>query len=55
MNDAHFGFLLFPQSVLLSWTKGFKLSGVEGKDVVNLLRTAIKKRGVCEAFIFYST
>ncbi|KAF6719619.1 Hexokinase-2 [Oryzias melastigma] len=33
------------ESVLLSWTKGFKLSGVEGKDVVNLLRTAIKKRG----------
>uniref|UniRef100_A0A8C8A3X8 Hexokinase-2 n=1 Tax=Oryzias sinensis TaxID=183150 RepID=A0A8C8A3X8_9TELE len=33
------------ESVLLSWTKGFKLSGVEGKDVVSLLRAAIKKRG----------
>lgn len=34
------------QSVLLSWTKGFKASGVEGEDVVELLRQAIKKRGV---------
>lgn len=34
------------QSVLLSWTKGFKSSGVEGKEVVSLLRRAIKKRGV---------
>ncbi|XP_064209912.1 hexokinase-2 isoform X1 [Anguilla rostrata] len=33
------------ESVLLSWTKGFKASGVEGKDVVSLLRKAIKKRG----------
>uniref|UniRef100_A0A3Q3QYX4 Hexokinase-2 n=1 Tax=Monopterus albus TaxID=43700 RepID=A0A3Q3QYX4_MONAL len=32
-------------SVLLSWTKGFRLSGVEGKDVVSLLRESIKKRG----------
>lgn len=34
------------QSILVSWTKGFKASGVEGKDVVSLLRKAIKKRGV---------
>lgn len=34
------------QSILLSWTKAFKSSGVEGKDVVSLLRAAIKKRGV---------
>ncbi|XP_060763498.1 hexokinase-2 [Neoarius graeffei] len=33
------------ESILLSWTKGFKASGVEGKDVVSLLRNAIKKRG----------
>lgn len=33
------------ESVLLSWTKGFKASGVEGKEVVSLLRKAIKKRG----------
>uniref|UniRef100_A0A3Q2DMI9 Hexokinase-2 n=1 Tax=Cyprinodon variegatus TaxID=28743 RepID=A0A3Q2DMI9_CYPVA len=33
------------ESVLMSWTKGFRLSGVEGKDVVSLLRRAIKKRG----------
>lgn len=34
------------QSILVSWTKGFKASGVEGKDVVSLLRKAIKRRGV---------
>uniref|UniRef100_A0A671YFC3 Hexokinase-2 n=1 Tax=Sparus aurata TaxID=8175 RepID=A0A671YFC3_SPAAU len=33
------------ESVLLSWTKAFKSSGVEGKDVVSLLRKSIKKRG----------
>ncbi|KAL7981280.1 hypothetical protein Chor_002176 [Crotalus horridus] len=33
------------QSFLDTWTKGFKCSGVEGKDVVSLLREAIKKRG----------
>uniref|UniRef100_A0A8C4E035 Hexokinase-2 n=1 Tax=Dicentrarchus labrax TaxID=13489 RepID=A0A8C4E035_DICLA len=34
------------ESVLVSWTKGFKASGVEGKDVVSLLKKSIKKRGV---------
>ncbi|XP_066570364.1 hexokinase-2 [Amia ocellicauda] len=33
------------ESILLTWTKGFKSSGVEGKDVVSLLRKAIRKRG----------
>ncbi|XP_051957323.1 hexokinase-2-like [Xyrauchen texanus] len=33
------------ESFLVSWTKGFKASGVEGRDVVDLLRKAIKKRG----------
>ncbi|XP_056150134.1 hexokinase-2 isoform X2 [Lampris incognitus] len=33
------------ESILVSWTKGFKVSEVEGKDVVSLLRKAIKKRG----------
>ncbi|KAI5088099.1 hexokinase-2 [Silurus meridionalis] len=33
------------ESILVSWTKGFKASGVEGRDVVGLLRKAIKKRG----------
>ncbi|KAM6965635.1 hexokinase-2 [Aplochiton taeniatus] len=33
------------ESILVSWTKGFKSSGVEGKDVVSLLRKAIRKRG----------
>ncbi|KAM4675514.1 hexokinase-3 isoform 2-T2 [Discoglossus pictus] len=33
------------QSVLISWTKGFHCSGVEGQDVVQLLRDAIRRRG----------
>ncbi|KAJ6653241.1 hypothetical protein lerEdw1_009405 [Lerista edwardsae] len=33
------------ESILVTWTKGFKCSGVEGRDVVSLLRRAIKKRG----------
>ncbi|XP_029460023.1 hexokinase-2 [Rhinatrema bivittatum] len=33
------------ESILVTWTKGFKASGVEGKDVVSLLRKAIKRRG----------
>ncbi|KAM9744414.1 hexokinase-2 [Menidia menidia] len=33
------------ESVLLSWTKGFRISGVEGKDVVSLLKKSINKRG----------
>ncbi|XP_016296717.1 hexokinase-2-like [Sinocyclocheilus anshuiensis] len=33
------------ESFVVSWTKGFKASGVEGRDVVGLLRKAIKKRG----------
>lgn len=45
--------LLFPlaffgclQGFLITWTKRFKASGVEGMDVVQLLNKAIKKRGV---------
>ena len=30
---------------LATWTKGFKCSGVEGEDVVGLLREAIDRRG----------
>ncbi|XP_026227610.1 hexokinase-2-like [Anabas testudineus] len=33
------------KSFLIRWTKGFNCSGVEGKDVVKLLREAIHKRG----------
>ncbi|CAH2277367.1 hexokinase-2 [Pelobates cultripes] len=33
------------KSVLISWTKGFHCSGVEGKDVVQLLKDAIHRRG----------
>ncbi|XP_018407907.1 PREDICTED: hexokinase-3 [Nanorana parkeri] len=33
------------KSVLISWTKGFRCSGVEGKDVVQLLKDAIQRRG----------
>uniref|UniRef100_A0A4W5RPC7 hexokinase n=1 Tax=Hucho hucho TaxID=62062 RepID=A0A4W5RPC7_9TELE len=34
------------ESYLLTWTKRFKASGVEGMDIVTLLNKAIKKRGV---------
>ncbi|XP_078095382.1 hexokinase-2-like [Mustelus asterias] len=33
------------ESLLVNWTKGFKASGVEGRDVVTLLRQAIQRRG----------
>lgn len=44
------------QSILIRWTKGFACEGVEGKDVVQLLREAIKRRGVshCAPLMFYS-
>ncbi|XP_053573022.1 hexokinase-3 [Bombina bombina] len=35
------------KSVLISWTKGFHCSGVEGEDVVQLLRDAIHRRDDC--------
>uniref|UniRef100_A0A665UB03 hexokinase n=1 Tax=Echeneis naucrates TaxID=173247 RepID=A0A665UB03_ECHNA len=34
------------EGYLLTWTKHFRASGVEGMDVVQLLNKAIKKRGV---------
>ncbi|XP_053769214.1 hexokinase-3 [Desmodus rotundus] len=33
------------RSTLISWTKGFRCSGVEGQDVVQLLREAIERQG----------
>uniref|UniRef100_A0A673XWW9 hexokinase n=1 Tax=Salmo trutta TaxID=8032 RepID=A0A673XWW9_SALTR len=39
------------EAVLVTWTKKFKVSGVEGMDVVKLLNKAIKKRGDYEADI----
>ncbi|XP_045656240.1 hexokinase-3 isoform X4 [Ursus americanus] len=33
------------RSTLISWTKGFRCSGVEGHDVVQLLRDAIERQG----------
>lgn len=33
------------KSILIRWTKGFNCSGVEGKDVVKLLKEAIHRRG----------
>ncbi|XP_074088527.1 hexokinase-1 isoform X1 [Macrotis lagotis] len=39
------------EGVLITWTKRFKASGVEGSDVVHLLNKAIKKRGDYEANI----
>uniref|UniRef100_A0A8P4FVV4 Hexokinase-2 n=1 Tax=Dicentrarchus labrax TaxID=13489 RepID=A0A8P4FVV4_DICLA len=38
------------EGYLLTWTKRFKASGVEGMDVVKLLNKAIKKRGVSLVF-----
>lgn len=38
---------VFPQQgILLKWTKGFKATGCEGEDVVNLLKEAIHRRAV---------
>lgn len=31
--------------ILVTWTKSFKTTGVEGQDVVQLLREAIERRG----------
>lgn len=45
--------LLFYQGILITWTKRFKASGVEGADVVKLLNKAIKKRGVNWALLFF--
>nr|KAF6303822.1 hexokinase 1 [Myotis myotis] len=36
------------EGILITWTKRFKASGVEGADVVKLLNKAIKKRGALE-------
>ncbi|XP_056140844.1 hexokinase-2-like [Lampris incognitus] len=33
------------KAILINWTKSFSCSGVEGKDVVQLLRDAIRRRG----------
>ncbi|KAM9782030.1 hexokinase-2-like isoform X2 [Syngnathus typhle] len=33
------------KSILIRWTKGFQCSGVEGQDVVQLLREAIQRQG----------
>uniref|UniRef100_A0A8C5KZG8 Hexokinase-2 n=1 Tax=Jaculus jaculus TaxID=51337 RepID=A0A8C5KZG8_JACJA len=39
------------EAILITWTKRFKASGVEGADVVKLLEKAIKKRGDYDANI----
>ncbi|KAM9810259.1 hexokinase-2 [Neosynchiropus ocellatus] len=39
------------EAVLVSWTKGFRIRDVEGKDVVKLLKRAIQKRGDFEVDI----
>uniref|UniRef100_A0ABI7Y861 hexokinase n=1 Tax=Felis catus TaxID=9685 RepID=A0ABI7Y861_FELCA len=39
------------EAILITWTKKFKASGVEGMDVVKLLNKAIKKRGDYDANI----
>uniref|UniRef100_A0A452VJP2 hexokinase n=1 Tax=Ursus maritimus TaxID=29073 RepID=A0A452VJP2_URSMA len=40
------------QSTLISWTKGFRCSGVEGHDVVQLLRDAIERQGAYSIDVF---
>uniref|UniRef100_A0A8C5EUY8 hexokinase n=1 Tax=Gouania willdenowi TaxID=441366 RepID=A0A8C5EUY8_GOUWI len=34
------------ESILIRWTKGFNCSGVEGRDIVQLLKEAVQRRGV---------
>lgn len=46
MSPPSFPLAVSPQSILVTWTKGFKCSSVEGRDVVSMLRKSIKKRGV---------
>uniref|UniRef100_A0A8C5GAY6 hexokinase n=1 Tax=Gouania willdenowi TaxID=441366 RepID=A0A8C5GAY6_GOUWI len=36
------------ESILIRWTKGFNCSGVEGRDIVQLLKEAVQRRGVSE-------
>lgn len=46
-----FGFPLvqkgLQKGLLIKWNKGFKCSNVIGNDVVQLLKDAIERRGVC--------
>lgn len=37
---------------LVTWTKGFKCSGVVGNDVVKLLQEACKRRGVSSCYVW---
>lgn len=40
------GFEIFPQGILLSWTKKFKARGVQDTDVVSCLTKAMRKHKV---------
>lgn len=40
-------------AILVGWTKGFDCSGVQGEDVVQLLREAVKRRRVSNFIILY--
>lgn len=42
--------LSFVQGILLKWTKGFKASDCEGKDVVKLLKDAVHRKQVSSYF-----
>lgn len=35
------------KGLLIKWTKGFRCSNVVGNDVVQLLKDAIERKGVC--------
>lgn len=47
-----FHFSIFPQGILLKWTKGFKASDCEGQDVIVLLKEAVCRRKVGTYVIF---
>lgn len=40
------------KGVLVKWTKGFNATGVEGNDVVKILREALERRKVINAYEF---
>lgn len=44
--EANSSAMCSPQAELIAWSKGFKCTGVEGKDVVQLLQAAINKEEV---------
>lgn len=46
VTETNSSAMFSPQAELISWSKGFSCSDVEGKDVVQLLQSAINKQEV---------